>query len=86
MIFASLAVKYSGADLLEAAIHRNLVKSLKTAISLTPRDAKYVISMVLGRWDVRNINLIIASKALGYSFGRRATSFLFPVTITLSDP
>ena len=32
--------------------------------------------MVLGRWDVRNINLIIASKALGYSFGPQSDIFL----------
>lgn len=73
---ANLAVKYSGADLLEAAINRNLVRSLKTVISLTPRDAKDVISLVLGRWDIRNINLIIASKALGYSFGSQSDIFL----------
>ena len=74
---ANLSVKYSGADLLEASIHRNLVRSLKTVISLTPRDAKNVISLILGRWDIRNINLIITSKALGYSFGTQSDIFLF---------
>jgi V/A-type H+-transporting ATPase subunit C len=74
---ANLSVKYSGADLLEAAIHRNLARSLKTVIALTPRDAKNVISLILGTWDIRNINLIIASKALGYSFGSQSDTFLF---------
>ncbi len=73
---AALSVKYSGADLLEAAINRNLVRSLRTVISLTPRDAKDVIGLILGRWDIRNINLIISSKALGYSFGSQSEVFL----------
>ena len=73
---AALSVKYSGADLLEAAINRNLVRALKTVISLTPRDAKDVIALVLGRWDIRNINLVITSKALGYSFGSQSEVFL----------
>jgi V/A-type H+-transporting ATPase subunit C len=72
----SLSVKYSGSDLLEAAIHRNLVRALKTVISLTPDDSKDVISLILGRWDIRNINLIIASKAMGYSFGSQSDVFL----------
>ncbi|MGI0085406.1 MAG: V-type ATPase subunit, partial [Nitrososphaerales archaeon] len=73
---ASLAVKYSGADLLEAAINRHLVRVFKTVIFLTPDDSKDVISLILGRWDIRNINLIIASKALGYSFGSQSDVFL----------
>jgi V/A-type H+/Na+-transporting ATPase subunit C len=73
---AALSVKYSGADLLEAAINRNLVRALRTVISLTPRDAKDVIALILGRWDIRNINLVIASKALGYSFGSQSEVFL----------
>lgn len=73
---ASLSVKYAGADLLEAAINRHLVRVFKTVISLTPDDSKDIISLILGRWDVRNINLIIASKALGYSFGSQSDVFL----------
>jgi V/A-type H+-transporting ATPase subunit C len=63
--------------LIEAAIHRNLVRALKTVISLTPDDSKDVITLILGRWDIRNINLIIASKALGYSFGSQSDVFLY---------
>ena len=74
---ANLSVRYSGADLIEAAIHRNLVRALKTVISLTPDDSKEVITLILGRWDIRNINLIIASKALGYSFGSQSDVFLY---------
>ncbi len=74
---ANLSVKYSGADLIEEAIHRNLVRALRTVISLTPDDSKDVISLILGRWDIRNINLIIASKALGYTFGSQSDVFLY---------
>lgn len=73
---SSLSVKYSGSDLLEAAINRNLVRSLKTVISLTPDDSKDVVSLILGRWDVRNLGLIITSKAMGFSFGSQSDVFL----------
>jgi V/A-type H+/Na+-transporting ATPase subunit C len=74
---SNLSVKYSGADLLEAAIHRNLVRALKTVMALTPDDSKDIISLILGSWDIRNINLIIASKALGYTFGSQSDVFLY---------
>lgn len=74
---SNLSVKYSGADLIEAAIHRNLVRAFKTVIALTPDDSKDVIALILGRWDIRNINLIIASKALGYTFGSQSDVFLY---------
>lgn len=73
---ATLAVKYSGADLLEAAIHRHLVRVSKTILLLTPDDSKDVVSLILGRWDIRNISLIITSKALGYPLGQLTDVFL----------
>jgi V/A-type H+/Na+-transporting ATPase subunit C len=73
---ATLAVKYSGADLLEAAIHRHLVRVSKTILLLTPDDSKDVVSLILGRWDIRNISLIITSKAMGYPLGPMTDVFL----------
>ncbi len=73
---ANLAVKYSGADLVEAAVNRHLVRVFRTVIFFTPDDSKDVISLILGNWDIRNINLILASKALGYSFGPQSDVFL----------
>ncbi len=73
---ANLSVKFSGADLLEAAINRHLVRAFRTVIFFTPDDSKEIISLILGRWDIRNINLIIASKALGHSFGSQSDVFL----------
>ena len=73
---AALAVKYSGADLLEAAIHRHLVRVSKTILLLTPDDSKDVVSLILGRWDIRNISLIITSKAMGYPLGQMTDVFL----------
>jgi|GEM_PF-2021551 V/A-type H+-transporting ATPase subunit C len=72
----SLSVKYSGADLLEAAINRHLVRVFKTVLSLTPDKARGVMALILGEWDIRNIALIISSKALGYSFGPQSDVFL----------
>ncbi|HKT21433.1 MAG TPA: V-type ATPase subunit [Nitrososphaerales archaeon] len=77
---ATLAVKYSGADLLEAAIHRHLVRISKSILLLTPDDAKDVVSLILGRWDIRNITLIITSKALGYPLGQMTDVFLVSST------
>ena len=73
---ATLSVKYSGADLLEAAVHRHLVRVSKTILLLTPDDSKDVVSLILGRWDVRNVSLIITSKALGYPLGQMTDVFL----------
>lgn len=73
---ATLAVKYSGADLLEAAVHRHLVRVSKSILLLTPDDAKDIVSLILGRWDIRNISLIITSKALGYPLGQTTDVFL----------
>jgi V/A-type H+-transporting ATPase subunit C len=72
----SLSVKYSNADLLEAAINRHLVRVFKTVLALTPEDAKDVMALILGKWDIHNIELIISSKALGYSFGPQSDVFL----------
>lgn len=72
----ALSVKYSGADLLEAAINRHLVRALRAVFFFTPDDSKDVMSLILGRWDIRNINLILTSKALGHSFGSQSDVFL----------
>ncbi len=77
---ATLAVKYSGADLLEAAIHRHLVRVSKTILFLTPDDSKGVVSLILGRWDIRNLGLIITSKAMGYPLGQMTDVFLVSST------
>ena len=73
---ATLSVRYSGADLLEAAVHRHLVRVSKTILLLTPDDSKDVVSLILGRWDIRNVSLIITSKALGYPLGQMTDVFL----------
>jgi V/A-type H+-transporting ATPase subunit C len=72
----SLAVKYSGADLLEAAVNRHLVRSFRTVFFFTPDDSKDIMALILGRWDIRNINLIISSKALGHVIGSQSDVFL----------
>lgn len=73
---ATLSVKFSGADLLEAAVHRHLVRVSKSILLLTPDDSKDVVSLILGRWDIRNVSLIITSKALGYPLGQMTDVFL----------
>ena len=73
---ATLSVRYSGADLLEAAVHRHLVRVSKTILLLTPDDSKDVVSLILGRWDIRNLSLIITSKALGHPLGQMTDVFL----------
>ena len=77
---ATLSVKYSGADLLEAAVHRHLVRVSKTILLLTPDDSKDVVSLILGRWDIRNVSLIITSKAMGYPLGQMTDVFLVSST------
>ncbi|MDG7009838.1 MAG: V-type ATPase subunit [Nitrososphaerota archaeon] len=77
---ATLAVKYSGADLLEAAVHRHLVRISKSVLLLTPDDSKDVVSLILGRWDIRNVSLIITSKAMGYPLGQMTDVFLVSST------
>jgi V/A-type H+/Na+-transporting ATPase subunit C len=54
-----------GGPLVEAAINRMLVRRNRRAFESTPFAGRLVVGAYLGRWDVQNVELILASKAQG---------------------
>ena len=53
----------TGGPLVEAAINRMLVKRNRRAFESTPFAGRLLVGAYLGRWDVQNVELILASKA-----------------------
>jgi len=60
------SLRYSGADLIELALGRNLAGTCKKLIRLSPKRAKKIILTILERWDIHNIKTILSAKSAGY--------------------
>ncbi|MCI4357492.1 MAG: V-type ATPase subunit [Thermoplasmata archaeon] len=58
---------YQGAPLVEIAINRTLVRRLQQAHLAAPFAGRPLVGAYLGRWDLQNIELILAAKALDRS-------------------
>jgi V/A-type H+/Na+-transporting ATPase subunit C len=56
---------YQGVALVEIATNRLLVRRNKHAYDATPFAGRSVVAAYLSRWDIENIELILASKAQG---------------------
>ena len=55
----------SGAEALELAINRHLVRLCRFAYEVTPFAGRPVVGAYLKRWDIENIGLILSAKAYG---------------------
>ncbi len=62
-----LARTYSGIDLLEFALHRNMAHTFRKLIDVTIGEPHYLIIEYLRRWDIWNIKTIIRGKFYGAS-------------------
>ncbi|MGZ4916556.1 MAG: V-type ATPase subunit, partial [Halobacteriota archaeon] len=62
-----LARTYSGIDLLEFALHRNMAHTFRKLIDVTIGEPHYLIIEYLRRWDIWNIKTIIRGKSYGAS-------------------
>ncbi len=60
-----LARTYSGIDLLEFALHRNMAHTFRKLIDVTIGEPHYLIVEYLRRWDIWNIKTIIRGKTYG---------------------
>ncbi len=63
----ALARSYSGIDLMEFALHRNLAHTFRKLIDITIGEPHYLIVEYLRRWDIWNIKTIIRGKLYGAS-------------------
>lgn len=61
----SAASLYKPPELIEVAVNRHLVTINKYAIQACPVFGKSALQAYLAKWDVENIELIIAAKSLG---------------------
>ncbi|PSN83687.1 hypothetical protein B9P99_03075 [Candidatus Marsarchaeota G1 archaeon OSP_B] len=61
------AAMYELPELIEVALNRHLVRMNTLALNATPPYEKRIILSYLSKWDIENINLILAAKALGKS-------------------
>ncbi|MGZ4936565.1 MAG: V-type ATP synthase subunit C [Halobacteriota archaeon] len=62
-----LARSYSGIDLLEFALHRNMAHTFRKLMDITIGEPHYLIVEYLRRWDIWNIKTIIRGKSYGAS-------------------
>jgi V/A-type H+-transporting ATPase subunit C len=58
-------VAYQGVALVEIAINRTFVRRNRHAYEATPYAGRDVVAAYLNRWDIQNIELILAAKAQG---------------------
>lgn len=64
-------------ELIEIAVNNHLANLNRTAVQLTPSSGKPILVAYLARWDIENIELILAAKSLGRS-REQAEAFLVP--------
>jgi vacuolar-type H+-ATPase subunit C/Vma6 len=83
-----------GGPLIEAAVNRMLVLRNRRAFEATPFAGRLAIGAYLGRWDVQNVELILAAKAYGRSIAetevelvssREIPAGLYAGVLTLDD-
>ncbi|VVC71787.1 V-type ATP synthase subunit C [uncultured archaeon] len=65
--FSDFELKHSGADLVEFALGRHLVRKSRKILSFTPKEALPPVLSVLEKWDVYNLKTILLAKHLGHS-------------------
>ncbi|MFZ0890903.1 MAG: V-type ATPase subunit [Thermoplasmata archaeon] len=87
-------VAYQGAALVEIAINRTFVRRNRHAYESTPFAGREVVGAYLTRWDLQNIELILAAKAQGRSVSetedhlvssREIPAGLYAGVLTLDD-
>jgi V/A-type H+/Na+-transporting ATPase subunit C len=85
---------YQGATLVEIAINRTFVRRNRHAYEATPFAGRGVVGAYLTRWDLQNIELILAAKAQGKSItetedhlvsSREIPAGLYAGVLTLDD-
>jgi V/A-type H+/Na+-transporting ATPase subunit C len=58
---------HSGVSLVELAINRTFVRRNRHAFEATPFAGRPIVAAYLGRWDIQNIEMILAAKVEGRS-------------------
>jgi V/A-type H+-transporting ATPase subunit C len=69
------ASEYKQPELIEVAVNRHLVEVNKIALRACPMFGKTALQAYLAKWDIENIELIIAAKSLGRGL-EQAEAFL----------
>src|ERR1700747_2077783 len=59
------AAQYKPPELIEIALNRHLVGINRIAIQAVPLSGKAALLSYLSKWDIENIELILAAKSLG---------------------
>ena len=59
------AAQYKPPELIEIALNRHLVSINRIAIQTAPLSGKAALLSYLSKWDIENIELILAAKSLG---------------------
>ncbi|MEM3267548.1 MAG: V-type ATPase subunit, partial [Conexivisphaerales archaeon] len=63
----SAASMYSPPELIEVAVNKHLIFVNRLAVSVVPLFGKNAMLAYLSKWDIENIELILAAKSLGRS-------------------
>jgi V/A-type H+-transporting ATPase subunit C len=62
---ADLAHDFSGAQLIEEAVHRNLAQSFRHAMTIAPGDLRTLTGEYLNRWDIANVMAVLRGTVHG---------------------
>jgi V/A-type H+/Na+-transporting ATPase subunit C len=80
----SSAAVYKPPELIEVAVNRHLVATNRIAIQTAPLFGKNAVLAYLSKWDIENIEVILAAKTLGRSLEQTETSLVSSRQIPIS--
>lgn len=63
---AHYSLDYSGANLVELALGKNLASTSRKVVRLTPEVGRNTLLNILEEWDIHNLKTIILAKSLGH--------------------
>ncbi len=71
------AAVYKPPELIEIAVNAHFVDLNRIALQVTPSSGKTILVAYLAKWDIENIELVLAAKSVGRS-REQAEAFLVP--------
>ena len=80
----SSAVMYKPPELIEVAVNQHLVEMNRIAIQTAPLFGKAAVLAYLSKWDIENIEIILATKSLGNSLEQTEAALVSSRNIPVS--
>jgi len=72
-----ISLQYSGMDLIEIALYKNLANTYNSILSYSKGELKQVLSLYLARWDKNNMKMIVRVAASSIK-NEKAINYIIP--------